>query len=253
MATRSGKKSCRCNTSFVPTTPLTNKHTLTITGKTFSGALLKVELKPLYTCCRPHQPQSSMSYAARASNRRGGPAAAAAGDSKAAAPTLPSLSRPQLHSRKHSANSAGDVFAMPNIGQRKVSASTDKDRQQATILEQSITEEPAGKQKTSTKARAAEESTSGPSSSPAADPSSSLSPAADARSKSVYSHGRPSAKRYKTLYSKPTLLKLWSQKLTVDAVFDELYSAFEVCDRLFLHFSSQAPNEHTSARRAFGK
>ena len=163
-----------------------------------------------------------MSYAARARRTQAG----GAGETQAPPPTIPSVSRPQIHSRKHSANSAGDVFAM--LGQPmggKVSAGRDKDRQ-ATIHEQSITEELASVQQVPPKGRSADSSPSNPSNSSP----STLPTAGDASINSAHGHGRPSLKRYKTLYSKPTLLKMWKSQLSVTAVFDELYQAFEVRD-----------------------
>lgn len=154
-----------------------------------------------------------MSYAARARRTQAGGAA----ETQAPTPTVPSVLRP-VHSRKHSANSAGDVFAM--LG-GKVSAGRDKDRQ-ATIHEQSITEEQSSVLGVPPKGRGADIP---PNNSP-----STLPTASDASIKSAHGHGRTSSKRYKTLYSKPTLLKLWKSQLSVTAVFDELYQAFEVRD-----------------------
>lgn len=173
-----------------------------------------------------------MSYASRASRRTqaagGGGASGDRDSSRAAAP--PPVTRPQIHSRKHSANSAGDVFAM--LGQpmaSKVSAARDKDRQ-ATIHEQSASEENASLQKVQSDGKQANEALSSPSSSSPSTPSSSLPTTAGASTKSAYSQGRPTMKRYKTHYSKRTLLKLWRSHLSVNAALDDLYSAFEVGD-----------------------
>lgn len=169
------------------------------------------------------------SYAARASRRT---QTSGAAESKAAPQhTTNPLSRPQLHSRKHSANSAGDVFAM--LGQpmgSKVSATRDKDRH-ATIQERTITEEPPSMTEGDSTRQRSHDPPSSPSSSSPSTPSSSLPATGESDSKSAAAgHGKRSTKRYKTLYSKPALLKLWKSHLSVTAVFDELYSAFEVRD-----------------------
>lgn len=117
----------------------------------------------------------------------------------------------------------------------KVSAARDKDRQ-ATIPEQTVTEDAATHEKASLAPKQVNDAASGLSTSSPLDPPSSLpttTAAGDANTKSVYSHGKASSKRYKTYYSKPTLLKLWKSNLSVNAVLDELYSAFEVRVRLF--------------------
>lgn len=168
------------------------------------------------------------SYAARASRRT---QAGGAAESKAVPPnTTTTMSRPQLHSRKHSANSAGDVFAM--LGQpmgSKVSAARDKDRH-TTIHETSIMEEPPTVDQGASTGQRTNNSISSPSSSSPSTPSSSLPTTGENASKSTASQGEQSKKRYETLYSKPALLKLWKSQLSVTAVFDELYSAFEVRD-----------------------
>lgn len=204
------------------------KQTTTLQGE-IDRSMLDVVHARLNHCLPEQTDQAKsipiMSYAARARRTQAGGAA----ETKAAPQTTSaSVSRPQLHSRKHSANSAGDVFAM--LGQpkpSKVSAARDKDRT-TTIQEQSITEEPASVQRVHSKGRAADDSPSSPSSSSPTTASSSLPTTGEASIKSVHGHGRPSPKRYKTLYSKPTLLKLWKSQLSVTAVFDEVYSAFEV-------------------------
>lgn len=111
----------------------------------------------------------------------------------------------------------------------KVSAARDKDRQ-ATIHEQSASEENASLQKAQSDGKQANEALSSPSSSSPSTPSSSLPTTAGASTKSAYSQGRPTMKRYKTHYSKRTLLKLWRSHLSVNAALDDLYSAFEVGD-----------------------
>lgn len=192
------------------------------------------------------------SYAARASRRSG---ATSTGESKTMQTgTSVSSSRPQLHSRKHSANSAGDVFAMLGqpIGSSKAASSgggagstvggKDKERDRSLSRPQhpSIKEEdskgdtsdaiagPLSSRKMLSESSKGAAASSSPSSSSPSTPATSLPTTGTTTGDLGNSR---TGKRYDTYYSKPDLLKLWRSQLSVKADLEELYAAFEVSIR----------------------
>jgi hypothetical protein len=139
--------------------------------------------------------------------------------------------KPALHSRKHSANSAGDVFAM--LGQppsSKVGSTASGREKQPPIKEESSSEMKNGGKPTSTLSNTNSPSTPSTTSLPAAaDDDSSTTKSKTGSS----NHGKASTKRFKVFYSKPTLLKMWKSDLKVTAALDDIYSAFEVRELFF--------------------
>lgn len=108
-----------------------------------------------------------------------------------------------LRSHSHPANQAGDVFAA--FGSNSGSISTRKRTEDSS---------------SNKAAESLKESLSSESSSPSMP--------------STFQERAPSARRFKALYSRPDLLKLWTRERSVNVVLGDLYSACDVRSNLHL-------------------
>lgn len=124
--------------------------------------------------------------------------------------------RPALHARQHSANTAGDVFAMFGGGAAAAAAGAPGiiSGGSSTKLQQHKN----GSHDTSngTANGVVRRSANGQSSPSSSGPSTPTS-------------GIEKSRRFSSLYSPPVLLKLWNSELTAKIVLEDLYSSFEVC------------------------
>lgn len=152
-----------------------------------------------------------MSYANSTRSKRGGGAAASSG----------SGGRPALHTRQHSANTAGDVFAMfgapsnaaGSAGSQGHTGGVGSAGAAAATLKQKSGSATAAIDGHGTATSHAANGASSPSSSGPSTPTSA---------------SNEKSRRFSSLYSPPVLLKLWHSGLTAKILLEDLYSAFEV-------------------------
>ena len=146
-----------------------------------------------------------------------------------------SSGRPNLHNRQHSANTAGDVFGMLRGGiggGGGVGSGSSAARERTTSGERSSSSGLRSKGRTEAAVLKEEEGANDPAASPS-EPSPPAGGAGETGDAAAASDSTEPAQvqRFKWLYSKPTLLRLWSSELKAKIELDELYSAFEVSSR----------------------